>query len=177
MESTVSKLAARYSRIDQEKVVNVIRDLKRDDDSVLFMPTSVRSRSDIVVGAHHLARLSDVDVEDAECKIDVANADLLFVYQSSQMKHLYRRYGNLLVVLDAVYRAQCYPLPVFFVLVRTNVNFQVAAIFVVQQETQRSLVNALHVIRRWSPDVSPRFALVDFSEEEVAALGETFPGD
>jgi len=87
-------------------------------------------------------------VEDSECKIDVPNADMMFVYQSAEMKRLYRRYGNLLVVVDAVYRAGRYPLPVFFLLVRTNVNYQVVAVFTVQQETQRSLVNALQVVCR-----------------------------
>jgi len=100
----------------------------------------------------------------------------MFVYQSAEMKRLYRRYGHLLVALDAVYRGGRYPLPVFFLLVRTNVNYQVVAVIALQQETQRSLVNALQVVRRWSPDVAPRYAVVDLSDEEVAALEETFPG-
>lgn len=156
--------------------MDVIREMKWGDDSVLLMPTNVRSQSDVVVGQHHLARLSAVDVEDVECKIVIPNADLMFVYQSAEMKRLYRRYGDLLVVLDPVYRAGRYPLPVFFLFVRTNANYQVAAVLVVQQETQQSLVNALQVVRRWNPDVNPRYALVDFSDEPVAALVETFPG-
>jgi len=180
MDLTVARLASRYSYIDQERVIDVMRDLKQADDSVLFMPTNVRSRSDIVVSTNHLAMLTvahQCGVEDAECKIDVPNADMMFVYQSAEMKRLYRRYGNLLVVLDAVYRADRYPLPLFFLLVRTNVNYQVAAVIVLQQETQQSLVSALRVIQSWNPDVYPRFALVDFSEEEVAALAEAFPGE
>jgi len=179
IESTITKLAARYSKIDQEKLVDVIREIVRGDDSVMLLPTDVRSRSDIIIGPHHLARLSAAelgDVEDAECKIDVPNANLMFVYQSAEMKRLYRRYGGLLLVVDALHRASRYPLLVFFLLVRTNVNFQVVAVIVVQQETRQSLVNALHVVRRWNSDVCPRFALVDFSDEEITALEETFPG-
>jgi len=176
---TISKLASRYSKIDQEKLFDVLGALKRSDDSVLLMPSNVRTQSDIVVGSQHVARLKAAelcDVEDAECKIEVPNSDLMFVYQSTEMKRLYRRYGNLMVVVDAVYRGGRYALPVFFVLVRTNVNYQVVAVIVLQQETQRSLVNALQVIRRWNPDVSPRYALIDLSEEELAAIQETFPG-
>jgi len=180
MDLTISRLASRYSHIDQDRAIDVIRELKQADDSVLFVPTNVRSRSDIAVSAHHLATLTVAHlcgVEDADCKIHVPNADLMFVYQSAEMKRLYRRYGNLLVVLDAVYRANRYQLPVFFLFVRTNVNYQVAAVIVLQQETQQSLVSALQVVQRWNPDVYPRFALVDLSEEEVAALSEAFPGD
>jgi len=179
LELTVSKLAARYVKIDQEQLFTVIRELKRSDDSVLLMPSNVRLATDIVVGSQHVDRLRAAelcDIEDAECKIEVPNADLMFVYQSTQMQHLYRRYGHLLVVLDAVYRVGRYPLPVFFMLVRTNANYQIVAVIVVQQETQRSLVNALQVIRRWNPDVAPRYVLIDLSEEELAAIQETFPG-
>jgi len=179
IESTISKLAARYTRIDVEKLVDVIREMKQSDDNILFLPTNVRRRSDIVVGPENVASLNAADacgVEDADCKLDIPGADLMFVYQSTEMRRLYRRYGHLLIVLDAIYRAERYPLPVFFLFVRTNVNYQVVAVIVLQQETRTSLFNALQTISRWNPDVTPRFALVDFSEEEVSALGEAFPG-
>jgi len=176
---TISKLAARYAKIDQEQLFVVIRELKSSDDSVLLMPSNVRLQADVVVGSQHVDRLRAAelcDIEDAECKIEVPNADLMFVYQSTHMKQVYRRYGHLLMVLDAVYRGGRYPLPVYFLHVRTNTNYQIVAVIIVQQETQRSLVNALQVVRRWNPDVSPRYALIDLSEEELAAIQETFPG-
>ena len=159
--------------------MGVIREMEQDVDGVHFIPTAVRTRSHIAAAAHRLARLSAAelgDTEDAECKLEIPNADLLFVYQSAEMKRLYRRYGGLIVVLDALYRAGRYSLPVFFLMVRTNVNYQVVAVIVVQQETRQSLVNALQVVRLWNSDVNPRFALVDSYEEEVAALEEAFPG-
>jgi hypothetical protein len=100
----------------------------------------------------------------------------MFIYQSSDMKRLYRRYGNLLIVLDAVYRGGRYPVPLFFLLVRTNVGYQIVAVFVTQQETAQTIAKALHIIKDWSPDVSPRYAMVDSSNEEIAALEQTFPG-
>jgi len=157
--------------------MDLVREMDRTDDGIVLMQTCVRHQSDIILSTQNLSTLSDADRgEDFECKIDVPNADLMFVYQSTEMRRLYRRYGSLLVVLDALYRADRYPLPVFFLLVRTNVNYQVAAVLVVQQETRSSLSNALHIIRGWNSDVNPRFALVDFSQEEVAALEDTFPG-
>lgn len=117
------------------------------------------------------------DDEDSECKLEVPNADLMFIYQSVDMKRLYRRYGNQLVVLDAVYRNGRYPIPVFFLAVRTNVNYQTVAVFAVQQETLLTISKALRIIKSWSPDVSPRYAMVDSSNEEIAALEQTFPGN
>jgi len=179
-ESIATKLASRYSVIDQEHMYSVIRELKESSASVVFMPGNVRSLSDIVLTSQQLARLTyggDLcDSEDAESKLAVPNAELMFVYQSVEMRRLYRRYGGLMVVLDAVYRAGRYPLPLFLLLVKSNVNYQVVGVIVLQQETQHGLVNALQVIRRWNPDICPRYALVDFSEEELAALEETFPG-
>jgi hypothetical protein len=143
---------------------------------VFYTPTAVRSEVDISLPYPPLVRMPMVDDEDPECKIDIPNAALLFVYQSTDMKRLYRRYGNQLVVVDAVYRNARYALPLFFLVVRTNVNYQVAAVFVVQQETVQSIAAALRVIKDWSPDISPHFAMVDYSDEEIAALEETFPG-
>ena len=116
------------------------------------------------------------DDEDAECKLEIPNADLMFVYQSPDMKRLYRRYGNQMVVLDAVYRSGRYPLPIFFLLVRTNVNYQTVAVFAVQNETVQAVAGALFAIKNWSPDVSPKYAMVDWSNEEISALEQTFPG-
>ena len=43
----------------------------------------------------------------------------MFVYQEEWQKRLLKRYGNELVVLDAIYRTH-YALPLFFMTVKTN---------------------------------------------------------
>ena len=48
---------------------------------------------------------------------------LVFVYQSLQMKRLYRLYAPSLLLLDATYKTRKYTVPLFFVVVNTNVNF------------------------------------------------------
>ena len=93
------------------------------------------------------------------------------------MKRLYQKYGKQMVLLDATYRTCRYALPLFFLVVRTNVNYQVAAVFVTQQETASDIAEALDIIKTWSPDVSPKYAMVDFSEEEISALETTFQGE
>ena len=51
------------------------------------------------------------------------------------MKRLHRRYGGNLVWLDATYKTCKYSLLLFFLDIQTNVNYQVAAVFVTQEET------------------------------------------
>ena len=48
---------------------------------------------------------------------------LVFVYQSLQMKRLYRLYAPSLLLLDATYKTTKYTVPLFFAVVKTNVNF------------------------------------------------------
>lgn len=49
----------------------------------------------------------------------------LLVHQSQQQKYLMDRYGNELCSLDATYRTSKYALYVFFVVVKTNIDYQV----------------------------------------------------
>ena len=72
---------------------------------------------------------------------------MLFVYQSKDMQRLYQRYGKHLVLLDATYKTTKYSLPLYFLVVQTNVNYQVAAAIVTQEETTCMLTKALQIIK------------------------------
>ena len=50
---------------------------------------------------------------------------MMFVYQSRKMKRMYRRYAKQLVLLDATYKTTKYSLPLYFLVVQTDVNYQV----------------------------------------------------
>ena len=86
------------------------------------------------------------------------------------MKRLYERYGVDTLLLDATYKKSRYALPLFFLVVRTNVGYQVIAVFVCQQETGNSIREALQIIRDWSPNVTPKYGMEDFSEEEIFTM-------
>ena len=58
-----------------------------------------------------------------------SDGKMLFIYQSEQMKRIYRRYGKDLVLLDATYKTTKYSLPLYFLVVKTNVNYQVCSGF------------------------------------------------
>ena len=62
------------------------------------------------------------------------------------MQRLYQRYGKHLVLLDATHKTTKYPLPLYFLVVQPNVNYQVAAVIVTQEETTCILWKALQII-------------------------------
>ena len=89
---------------------------------------------------------------------------------------LLAKYGNDLVLLDATYKTGRYVLPLFFLCLKTNVNYQVIATFIMQKETAENIAEALSVIKLWNPLLCPKHAMCDFSHEEVSALVRLFPG-
>ena len=57
---------------------------------------------------------------------------LLFVYQSKWQMDLIKRYGNEMVLVDAAYKTTRYALLLFFMVVKTNVDYQIEASFVIE---------------------------------------------
>ena len=100
---------------------------------------------------------------------------MIFVYQSPDMKYLYQKYAPYLVLLDATYKTTKYALPLFFAVVKTNLNFQVVGVLVFQEETKDMIKKGLQIIHGWNPTVIPTFGMVDFDEKEINALEELFP--
>ena len=64
--------------------------------------------------------------QDIQKENNSEDKSMLFVYQSSSMKRLYQRYAVDLVLLDATYKTSKYSLPLYFLVVKTNVNYQVS---------------------------------------------------
>ena len=71
---------------------------------------------------------------------------LLFAHQNKFQKRMLKCYGNSICLLDATYKTTKYSLPLFFVVVKTNVDYQIVASFVVQDETTVAITEALRII-------------------------------
>ena len=98
---------------------------------------------------------SDIDTDSDENRLgDTKDASLLLVYQSGWQKRLLSKYGNELVLLDATYRTTRYALPLFFLVVKTNIDYQIVAIFVCENETEKSITEALTIIKSWNREVN-----------------------
>ena len=94
---------------------------------------------------------AEIDTEEEEdydpVPCEISENKIMFVYQSDEMQRLYRRYAPTLVLLDATYRTTKYPLTLYFLVVQTNVNYQVAAVIVCQKETTEMITEALRQVK------------------------------
>lgn len=70
-------------------------------------------------------------------------------------------------MLDATYKTTRYSLPLFFRVVRTNVDYQIVGSFVVQSETADAIFEALMVLKSWNPKWKPSCFMVDYSEDSA----------
>ena len=59
--------------------------------------------------------------------------------------------------------------------VKTNVNYQVVALFVVQDEATMAITEALGIIKSWAPEWDPKCFMVDNCDEEIKSIGKIFP--
>ena len=109
-------------------------------------------------------------------KINLGQNGLLFVHQTEWQQQLLLRYGNELTLLDATYKTTKYALPLYFLVVKTNIDYQVVGSFVIQSETSDAIREALGVLKSWCVNWSPEFFMVDCCEEEMTAIQQLFPG-
>ena len=68
--------------------------------------------------------------------------------------------------LDTTYKIQKYALPLFFAVVKTNVNIEVVGVLIFQEETKDMIKKGLQIKHEWNPTVTPKFGMVDFDEKE-----------
>ena len=104
-----------------------------------------------------------------------SSISLLFVYQSKWQIDVIKRYGNEMILLDATYKTTRYGLPLFFMIVKTNVDYQIVASFVIENETYEAITEAVAVIKSWNPKIDPKYGMTDHCHEKIRALENNFP--
>lgn len=67
-----------------------------------------------------------------------------------------------------------YALPLFFICVKTNVDYQIVGTFICEQESKQSIQEGITVLRDWNPDWKPSYFMTDFDEKEIHAKEDTF---
>ncbi len=118
----------------------------------------------------------DDNVANETAETEQLSQTLLWVHQERWQQTLLQKYGNAISLIDATYKTTKYDLPLFFVCVRTNVGYCVAAEFVIQGKTTQHILEALNILRSWNAGWNPPFFLCDYSEAEISALEQAFPG-
>jgi len=89
------------------------------------------------------------------------------------MMHLYGRH---MCLIDATYRTNIYEMPLFFLCVLTNCGYVNVATFLLSDEQKDSVAAGLTQIAEWNAEWQPQCFVSDFSEAQIAALENVFPG-
>ena len=166
--ASVKKL---LSKVDQENLQRKIENWHQEypQDSFYFRPCALSpSPSSAVEGDKN-------KTDESWVQADVTQ-NLLFAHQTTWQKQLMIRYGNEITLLDATYKTMRYDLPLFFLVVKTNVNYVVVGSFIIQKETTAAIEEALKVFHDWNASWKPQYFMTDFCHEEINAIENTFPG-
>ena len=108
--------------------------------------------------------------------VEPSREGLLFIYQTQSQRRLLSRYGCDLTFLDPAHRAAAYAIPLYFLLVHTNCDYQIVGVIVMERESVNDLREALALIKEANPSWSPQQFAVDSSEEEIQTVESLFPG-
>eukprot|EP00795_Rhopilema_esculentum_P005628 gene5628-10839_t len=163
-------------KVDQEYLGKKVKRWKKKDSSVKIFFRQKSKAEAVDVPPEDRDEVNDEDVNSVDWS-DVKVVDnnsrgnsLLFVYQT---EWLLRRYGNELALLDATYRTTQCTLPLFFLVVKMNVDYQVAVAFVCKGESTENIAEAMCTIREWNPHFMPHYFMTDYPNEEIKATEQS----
>ena len=105
----------------------------------------------------------------------VSTTSSLFVHQLANQKRLLEKYGKEICLFDASYNTTKYSIPLFFFAVKTNVDYQIAGSFGVQDETTDAISEAVVILKSWNNKWKPLAFMVD-NVTRSQRHRETFPG-
>ena len=100
----------------------------------------------------------------------------LFVHQSANQKRILEKHWNEIYLVDATYKTTKYSIPLFFLAVKTNVDYQIAGSFPVQDETTDAISEAVAILKSWNNNWKSLAFMIDNCDEEINAIEEHFPG-
>lgn len=170
----------RFSKCDQTNVSAKVEEWQRQHPKDLFhfRPYAERNKESDIAVPEDCDNIKDDEYYEDEVKVSGTTCaqSLLFVHQTAWQRRLLQRYGNNICLLDATYRTTRYSLPLFFLAVKTNVDYQVVGSFIIQHETTEAIAEALQTLKQWNQSWKPQFFMTDLSEQEINAVEEVFPG-
>ena len=76
--------------------------------------------------------------------------------------------------MDATYKTTRYALPLFFLFVKTDVDYQIVGSFVCERESTESITEALNFIKDRNPGWKLLYFMTDYSDEEITSTRPYF---
>lgn len=108
-----------------------------------------------------------------QCTGDEVNVSLESFRKTEQDDEVLRTEKN--VLIDATYKTTKYALPLFLLVVRTNVSYVPIAEFIVEAERTENIFKALQIIKSWNQSWDPKYFMLDYSQQEYQAVHDLFP--
>lgn len=164
----------RFSKFDQENIDGKIREWQKEDsdDKFFFRPyTESGELSSMDMSPH---TTDESDIENPDTSPVIKKKSLLFVHQTAWQKRLLARYGNDMCLFDATYKTTRLAVPLFFLVVKTNADYQVVGSIVTQGESTEDIMEGLQVLVNWNPNWKPSYFMTDYSEAEINAIEKIF---
>eukprot|EP00794_Sanderia_malayensis_P003968 gene3968-4519_t len=163
----------RHSMIDQDCLEVKVQQWRQEQPSskIFYRPKQIG------VVDLEIETTSEENEDDEEMDVKSLKSNgggFLFMYHSEEQRRLLSRYGNEIAFLDATCRTTCYTLPLFFLVVKTNVDYQIAGAFVTENEDTDSIKEAMAIIKKWNPEFEPKYFMTDYSNEEINAIEDSF---
>ncbi|XP_065682897.1 uncharacterized protein LOC136071707 isoform X1 [Hydra vulgaris] len=158
----------RYSNIDQECLIKKVEQWKVENPHRKFYlrPKGISENYAVKVECSAVESTEDED----EIVVEALSNSFLFVYQTEEMQRLLKIYGNEITLLDATYKTTKYSLPLFFLVVKTNVDYQIVGTFICEGESTKNIQSGLAKIKEWNPNWNPLYFMVDCCAEEINAI-------
>lgn len=127
-----AKRAMELSKFDQHNLNKKISEWKTSypDSRHFFRPyISLLTETKLKEGTSQGDETDEADCNEFE-------QSLMWVHQTRWQKDMLSKYGNTMTLIDATYKTTLYDLALFFITVRTNTGYTVAAEFIIQTETK-----------------------------------------
>ena len=128
----------RHSKVDQENLQVKVEEWQKEnpEDNYLFKPLLAEGE-----GMQGMANTTAADANEADDLDDdvvslskEGNNFIMFVHQTKWQRELLEKYGGEICMLDAMYKTCRYVLPLFFLCVKTNVDYCEVGSFFIQHE-------------------------------------------
>jgi len=80
------------------------------------------------------------------CRNEDDNCAMVFAHQTKWQRRMLQLYGEHMCLIDATYKTTIYDMPLFFLCVLSNVGYLNVATFLLSDEKQTSIADALQQI-------------------------------
>ena len=182
-----AKKALELSKLDQQNLKLKLQEWGKScpDSTFYFRPYVTKASQSPTTKADSQSMTTKASAKQNEIEllrasessgdIEEFEQTFLWVHQTQWQKEMLAKYGNTMTLLDATYKTTLYDLALFFVTVRTNAGYMVAAEFLVHSETNEQIEEALNLLKQWNPLWSPSYFMCDYSEAEILAIETAFP--